>query len=85
MSIFFLQTGLADVHVEISFSNQFYPADFAFTYECGMGAASVGGGGGMGFGTMTLLLLLGFWGGGCAYNYQVLQKRGEDIIPGIRE
>ena len=50
-----------------------------------MGAASVGGGGGMGFGTMTLLLLLGFWGGGCAYNYQVLQKRGEEIIPGIRE
>jgi len=32
----------------------------------------------------VLLLLLGFWGGGCAYNYQVLQKRGEDIIPGIQ-
>ena len=33
------QTGLADVHVEISFANQYYPCDFAFTYECGMGSS----------------------------------------------
>ena len=33
------QTGLADVHVEISFANQYYPCDFAFTYECGMGGS----------------------------------------------
>lgn len=79
------QTGLADVHVEISFSNQYYPTDFAFTYECGIGVSGLQGGGGVGMGSMLLLLLVGFLGGGCAYNYQVLQKRGEDIIPGLRE
>ena len=36
------QTGLADVHVEISFGNAYYPCDFAFTYECGMGAGALG-------------------------------------------
>ena len=37
----FLQ-GLADVHVEISFANAYYPCDFAFTYECGMGEGALG-------------------------------------------
>ena len=35
------QTGLADVHVEISFANAYYPCDFAFTYECGMGSGGL--------------------------------------------
>ena len=77
------QTGLADVHVEISFANAYYPCDFAFTYECGMGeeGAAAQSSGLSGFFVVTFLL------GGCvmagAYNYAVLQKRGEDLVPGI--
>jgi len=79
------QTGLADVHVEISFANQYYPCDFAFTYECGMGSTagdsksdplSV-------FFMVSFLLVIAFCVLGCAYNYSVQQKRGEDIVPGI--
>lgn len=79
------QTGLADVHVEISFANEYYPCDFAFTYECGMGESSDVAGGGSGGGLFLILCLLGACTCvvGCAYNYAVLQKRGEEIVPGI--
>jgi len=42
-----LKSGLADVHVEISFGGHFYPCDYAFTYECLSGGISGGDGGGM--------------------------------------
>jgi len=37
-----LKSGLADVHVEISFGGHFYPCDYAFTYECLSGGISGG-------------------------------------------
>jgi hypothetical protein len=81
----FVQTGLADVHVEISFANEYYPCDFAFTYECGMGESADVAAGGSGGSFFFILNLLGLCGCvvGSAYNYAVLQKRGEEIIPGI--
>ncbi len=84
---FRFQTGLADVHVEISFANEYYPCDFAFTYECGMGESTDAVAGGSGGGLFFVLNVLGLCGCvvGCAYNYAVLQKRGEEIIPGIGE
>ena len=33
---------------------------------------------------LLVLLVLGF-AGGCAYNYFLLNKRGEEIVPGIGE
>mmetsp|Transcript_66846 Transcript_66846/g.139308 ORF Transcript_66846/g.139308 Transcript_66846/m.139308 type:complete len:396 (+) Transcript_66846:152-1339(+) len=79
------QTGLADVHVEISFANQYYPCDFAFTYECGMGGSSWehGGSASSVLFMVTFLLVVAFCVMGCAYNYAVQQKRGEEIVPGI--
>ena len=79
------QTGLADVHVEISFANEYYPCDFAFTYECGMGESSDVATGDSGGGLLLVLCLLGACTCvvGCAYNYAVLHKRGEEIVPGI--
>jgi hypothetical protein len=73
------------VHVEISFANEYYPCDFAFTYECGMGESADVAAGGSGGGLFFVLNLLGLCGCvvGCAYNYAILQKRGEEIIPGI--
>merc|ERR1712100_647900 len=47
--------GYADVHVEISFNNVYYPADFAFTYAC----EAVTGGGGIGF--FSFLIMIGFF------------------------
>ncbi len=71
--------------MEISFANEYYPCDFAFTYECGMGESSDVAGGGSGGGLFLILCLLGACTCvvGCAYNYAVLQKRGEEIVPGI--
>jgi len=73
------------VHVEISFANEYYPCDFAFTYECGMGESADVAAGGSGGGLFFVLNVLGLCGCivGCAYNYAILQKRGEEIIPGI--
>ena len=34
---------------------------------------------------MTFLLVVAFCVMGCAYNYAVQQRRGEDIVPGIGE
>jgi len=79
------QTGLADVHVEISFANAYYPCDFAFTYECGMGEGGIGDKSDSLSVLFTVSFLLVVVGCvmGCAYNYTVQQKRGEDIVPGI--
>ncbi|EKX32769.1 hypothetical protein GUITHDRAFT_156235 [Guillardia theta CCMP2712] len=78
------QTGLADVHVEISFANQYYPCDFAFTYECGMGESGSDKSNAFTvFVMVSFLLIVAFCVMGCAYNYSVQQRRGEDIIPGI--
>ena len=87
LSINYFQTGLADVHVEISFANEYYPCDFAFTYECGMGESADVAAGGSGGGLFFVLNLLGLCGCvvGSAYNYAILQKRGQEIIPGIGE
>ncbi len=50
-----------------------------------MGESADVAAGGSGGGLFFVLNLLGLCGCvvGCAYNYAILQKRGEEIIPGI--
>jgi len=77
-----LKSGLADVHVEISFGGHFYPCDYAFTYECLSGGISGGDGGGM-MSFILFVLICVACVGGCGYNFKVHGKQGIDAVPGI--